>query len=136
MSSAPPTPPAFSRAPSYLSFVPRRARTGALGASFDNLVALADAQEALAHAARAARPAVWRARGEPAAELASVRECARHAARGAASESAGMAGGGRRDAHVRRALRGALAIFSAVSVCVVCMATDLLPPRRGRRARV
>jgi hypothetical protein len=71
-----------SRAPSYLSFVPRRS-PAALRASFDNLVALADAQERLRGAARAA---VWRDRGEPVKELRSLEECLKHAGRGGLSK--------------------------------------------------
>ncbi|KAI5121195.1 hypothetical protein M0805_005996 [Coniferiporia weirii] len=46
--------------------------------SFENLVVLANYQEAL----RDARKMVWRDRGEPAVELHTLRECFEHAARG------------------------------------------------------
>jgi hypothetical protein len=80
MSSLPPPPrrPTPSRAPSYLSFVPRRS-PAALRMSYDNLVALANAQERL-------RGAVWRDRGEPLKELKSLEECLVHAGRGALRE--------------------------------------------------
>lgn len=50
--------------------------------SFENLVALANYQEAL----RDARKMVWRDRGEPAVELNSLMECCEHAARGGIRE--------------------------------------------------
>ncbi|KAH8118868.1 hypothetical protein DFH11DRAFT_704915 [Phellopilus nigrolimitatus] len=46
--------------------------------SFENLVVLANYQEALLDA----RKMVWRDRGEPAVELSTLSECAEHAARG------------------------------------------------------
>jgi hypothetical protein len=48
--------------------------------SYENLVALANAQEAL----QQTRKIVWRDRGEPAVELASVEEVFEHALRGGA----------------------------------------------------
>lgn len=48
--------------------------------SYENLVALANAQEAL----RQTKRMVWRDRGEPAVELESVEECFEHALRGGA----------------------------------------------------
>ena len=74
MASAPsarPDPP--KRAPSYLSFTPRRAMT-----SFENLVALANYEEHL----REARKMVWRDRGEPAVEVRDLAECIEHGLRG------------------------------------------------------
>ena len=50
--------------------------------SFENLVALANYQEAL----RDARKIVWRHRGEPAVELNTLMECCEHAARGGIRE--------------------------------------------------
>lgn len=50
--------------------------------SYENLVALANAQEALTQTRRM----VWRDRGEPAVELASVEEVFEHALRGGARE--------------------------------------------------
>jgi hypothetical protein len=78
--STPPRP-APARTPSYLYFVPRRS-PAALRASYDNLVALANAQERL-------RGTVWRDRGEPVTELESVDECVLHAARGGLRECRG-----------------------------------------------
>lgn len=74
--------PTAHRAPSYLSFVPRRSAAD-LRASFDNLVALADAQERIRGAAR---KAVWRNRGEPVKELNSLEECIMHAGKGGLRE--------------------------------------------------
>jgi hypothetical protein len=48
--------------------------------SYENLVALANAQEALVQTRRM----VWRDRGEPATELNNVEECFEHALRGGA----------------------------------------------------
>ncbi len=61
--------PPFSRRPSMM-------------ASFENLVALANYQEAL----RDARKMVWRDRGEPTAELHTLMECLEHAGRGGLRE--------------------------------------------------
>ena len=46
--------------------------------SFENLVVLANYQEAL----RDARKMVWRDRGEPATELHTLKQCLEHAGRG------------------------------------------------------
>ena len=46
--------------------------------SFENLIVLANYQEAL----KDARKMVWRDRGEPAVELHSLMECFEHAGRG------------------------------------------------------
>jgi hypothetical protein len=46
--------------------------------SFENLVVLANYQEAM----REARKMVWRDRGEPATELHTLYECLEHAGRG------------------------------------------------------
>lgn len=51
--------------------------------SFENLVALANYQEAL----RDARKMVWRDRGEPAADIDSLMECVMHAGKGGLRES-------------------------------------------------
>ncbi len=49
--------------------------------SFENLVALANYQEAL----RDAKKMVWRDRGEPAIEVDGLMECVEHATRGGLS---------------------------------------------------
>lgn len=54
--------------------------------SFENLVALANYQEAL----RDAKKMVWRDRGEPAIELDGIMECIEHAGRGGLSEFASV----------------------------------------------
>ncbi|OCH90016.1 hypothetical protein OBBRIDRAFT_731675 [Obba rivulosa] len=65
--------PDIPRAPSYIQFTPRRAM-----ASFENLVALANYEEAL----REARKIVWRDRGEKPVEVQDLWECLEHASRG------------------------------------------------------
>ncbi|KLO05351.1 hypothetical protein SCHPADRAFT_933673, partial [Schizopora paradoxa] len=59
--------------------VPPFSRRASMMASFENLVALANYQEAL----RDARKMVWRDRGEPTEELHTLMECLEHAGRGA-----------------------------------------------------
>ncbi|EMD40278.1 hypothetical protein CERSUDRAFT_79950 [Gelatoporia subvermispora B] len=73
LDSGPPSPPDMSRSPSYIQFTPRRAM-----ASFENLVALANYEEAL----REARKIVWRGRGEKPVEVQDLWECLEHASRG------------------------------------------------------
>lgn len=58
--------------------VPPFSRRASMMASFENLVALANYQEAL----RDARKMVWRDRGEPTEELHTLMECLEHAGRG------------------------------------------------------
>lgn len=76
LDSSPPSRPDISRVPSYIQFTPKRAM-----ASFENLVALANYEEAL----REARKIVWRDRGERPVEVQDLWECLEHASRGALS---------------------------------------------------
>ncbi|TEB23706.1 hypothetical protein FA13DRAFT_1797750 [Coprinellus micaceus] len=74
-SSTPPTP-AHERNPEYdgpLEFRPKRAM-----ASFENLVAMANYQEAL----KEARKMVWRDKGQPVVELDTLRQCLEHSVKG------------------------------------------------------
>ena len=69
--------------------------------SFENLVALANYQEAL----RDARKMVWRDRGEPATQIDSLMECIEHAGRGGLREWFGTDGQqkmGGEETHLRR----------------------------------
>ncbi|CAG7853131.1 SubName: Full=Uncharacterized protein {ECO:0000313/EMBL:CCA72720.1} [Serendipita indica DSM 11827] len=63
-----------------LALTPLRSQSKQIRQSYENLVALANAQEAL----KQTRRAVWRDRGEPPVELTSVEECFEHAMRGGA----------------------------------------------------
>lgn len=66
-----------------LALTPLRSQSKQFRQSYENLVALANAQEAL----KQTRRAVWRDRGEPPVELTSVEECFEHAMRGGARMS-------------------------------------------------
>ncbi|KAG8786646.1 hypothetical protein FRC15_010986 [Serendipita sp. 397] len=63
-----------------LALTPLNRQSKQLRQSYENLVALANAQEAL----KQTRRMVWRDRGEPAVELHSVEDCFEHAMRGGA----------------------------------------------------
>ena len=75
--SIPPTPGENSDNEAFY-FAPKRAM-----ASFENLVAMANAQERL----KEARKMVWRDKGEPVVELDSLEACLAHAMSGGISES-------------------------------------------------